>query len=1010
MNIPDYTINSTFKVCERQCFEQKKSEFRSQNSVYPMKNFFYLPFLFLCLVFPGCKSGEPLVSESADFIVTNDSIPDLAQPGLPPQPVYSSTGSLITDVDSLLNSMSLREKIGQLFVVPVTGTFKNEQDPDFQRLKSLVKHQQVGGLIFMRGTIYDQAVLTNRLQSISKLPLWITQDMEFGAAMRVQGTTRFTPAMGITATQKLSNSYFKGKITAREARALGVNQIFAPVLDVNNNPDNPVINVRSFSADPEIVAKFGQFFIDGVQSEGLLATAKHFPGHGDTDTDSHLALPVINHDYSRIDSLELVPFRVTINNGLASVMSAHIAFPEISLQPDIPGTLDKNILESVLIDSLGFRGMIVTDALDMKGITEKFSPGDAVVRALLAGADMMLMSTDPATAIYEIEQAVKTGAITEARIDSSVKKILSLKKSHGLFENSFVDIEALSYSINTPLYQAISGRIARESVTLLKNRDAILPVREIDFPSVTVIAVADESAESEGQTLIRQLRKYHSKSSLFLLDDRTGSVEITEMIDHAAQSDLIIIGSFIRVRSGQPVQLEQEQLAVLRQLMRLDKPSILIAFGNPYIVRDLPDANAQIMAWSASNEQISQTVPALFGASEISGRLPIRIDDEHELGSGLSIPRSALRPDQPEAAGMSSDSLLKLDLIMQQAIQDSVFPGGVVAAVRNGVLAWNRGYGYHDYTKTKPVSETDVYDLASLTKVLATTISVMKLYDEAKIGLDDKVSGYIEEFDTPEKKDITIRNLLLHNSGLPAFKVYVDKIQERDKLIQAIKNEPLEYEPGTKYLYSDLGFILLAEIVEIVSGSRIDRYARNHFYIPMGLAVTHFNPERAGSWMAGRIPPTEIDTVFGRGKVQARVHDERAYFMDGAAGHAGLFSSSGDIAKLAQMLLNNGIYAGRRYLSSEVVKEFTSRQSPFNVRGFGFDRKSGDESTAGTGTSMNTYGHLGFTGTSLWIDPEQKLAIILLTNRTYPYRSYGKNISDIRREVANAITNSITHP
>ncbi len=975
-----------------------------------MKSTAVLQILFLILVFQGCKSGEPLISEPGDFIAENDSIPVLNQPEQPTDPGSPVNLSPGTDVDSLLNSMSLREKIGQLFVVPVTGTFKNEQDLNFQRLKRLIENQQPGGLIFMRGNIYDQGVLTNRLQSISKLPLWITQDMEFGAAMRVQGTTRFTPAMGITASQKLSNAYLKGKITAREAHALGVHQIFAPVLDVNNNPENPVINVRSYSADPEIVARFGQFFIDGVHSEGLLATAKHFPGHGDTDTDSHLALPVINHDYSRIDTLELVPFRVTINNGLSSVMSAHIAFPEISLQPDIPGTLDKNILENVLVDSLGFRGLVVTDALDMKGITEKFSPGDAVIRALLAGADMMLMSTDPATAIHETELAVKSHVITEARIDSSVKKILTLKKQHQLFENRFVDIESLSYSINTPLYKAIAGRLARESATLLKNRDEILPVREIDFPSITVIAVADESAESEGETLIRELRKYHSKSSLFLLDERTGSMEITKMIDHASQSDLIIVGSFIRVRSGQPVQLEQEHLAVLRQLMRLEKPSVLIAFGNPYIVRDLPDANAQVMAWSASSEQISQTVPALFGASEIAGKLPIHIDDEHQLGSGLKISQSALRLDQPESAGLSSDSLLKLDLVMQEAILDSVFPGGVVAAVKDGVLAWNRGYGYHDYTKTKAVSEADVYDLASLTKVLATTLSVMKLYDEGKIDLDDNVSEYIKEFDTPLKNDITIRNLLLHNSGLPAFKEYVDKLRNRDRLIQAIKNEPLEYETGSKYLYSDLGFILLAEIVEIVSGSPIDRYAGDRFYIPMGLASTRFNPDRAGTWMSGRIPPTEIDTVYGRGKVQARVHDERAYFMDGVAGHAGLFSSSGDIAKIAQMLLNNGVYAGRRYLSEEVVKEFTSRQSPFNMRGFGFDRKSDENSTAGNGTSMNTYGHLGFTGTSLWIDPEQNLAIILLTNRTYPYRSFGKRISEIRREVANAITNSITRP
>jgi len=966
---------------------------------------YFLPLLLLPL-FNSCSSSE-------SFYVTEDELPGLDKP-TPDVIELSVSDSVITpkmiiDIDSLLSSMTLREKIGQLFAVPVYGNFQNERTVSRQRLKRLIVENNIGGVIFMSGNIYDQVILTNKLQSISKIPLWVTQDMEFGAAMRVSGTTRFTPAMGIAATGKRTNAYLKGKITAREANALGVHQIFAPVLDVNNNPENPVINVRSFSANPDVVGEFGQYFIDGVQSEGILATAKHFPGHGDTDTDSHLALPTIDHEYERIESLELVPFRVTIDNGLTSVMSAHIAYPNISSEAGIPGTLDETILNRILVDSLEFEGLIVTDGLDMKGITSSFSPGDAVVRALKAGADLMLMSTDPDIAIHEIENAVLSGELDEKRIDRSVRKMLELKKVNKLFESPLTDINKLSYSINLPEYRAIADRIARESVTLVKNDNEILPIREIDYPSITVIAVSDDESGSTGQNLVREMREYHSNISFYVLDKRTGSEEITKMIDSAQSASLVVIGSFIRVRTGQSVQLPEEHQAILRQIVTQDNPSALIAFGNPYIVKDLEETDVQVMAWSGSGYQIRNTVPSLFGASEITGKLPISIPEMHDFGHGIQMDQTALRFDIPESAGMSTDSLLKIDQLMQHAIQDSVFPGGVVAAVKNGSLVWNQGYGYHDYTRTEKVKESDVYDLASLTKVLSTTLSIMKLVDEKKVQLNDKVSKYIPEFENGDKRKITVEQLLLHVSGLPAFQIYVDELRTRDEILEAVKNEPLEYRPGTKYVYSDLGFILLAEIVEVVSGTRIDRFVRNNFYIPMGLNSTHFNPYSVGRWISDRIPPTEIDTAFDRGIVKSYVHDERAYFMDGVAGHAGLFSSSGDIAKLAQLFINKGLYAGRRYLSEETVEQFTSKQSKINNRGFGFDRKSEGFSTSGTFTSMNTFGHLGFTGTSLWIDPDQDLAIILLTNRTFPNRSYGSTISKIRNEIANIISKSIIH-
>jgi beta-N-acetylhexosaminidase len=850
-------------------------------------------------------------------------------------------------IDSLIQSMSLREKIGQLFVIPVNGTFRNDQDQRYLEWKRLIERYHVGGLIFMSGDIYGQAMLTNKFQQISKYPLWISQDMEFGAAMRVSGTTRFTPAMGVAATGNPDNAFLKGQITAREAKALGVHQIYAPVLDINNNPDNPVINVRSFSADPQHVSKFGQAFIDGVESEGLLATAKHFPGHGDTDTDSHLALPIIAHTYDRLDSLELYPFRNAIHNGLRSIMSAHIAFPNISSNPETPGTLDPDILGRILADSLGFDGLVVTDGLEMSGITTKYSPGDAVVRSLQAGADVMLISPDEMTAIYEVEKAIKRGVLTEERIDHSVRKILQLKKEHGLFDSAGIDVESISRRIHTPQFRKVANRIARESITLLKNDGDILPVTDSRFERIVVVSVADDRSGATGTSLATEIRRYHPNAAFHVLDQRTGSEEKERILLDASEADLLIIGSFIFVRSHQPMQLTEDQHDFLDRLQNLDNPSVLIAFGNPYVLNDLPDTNVHLLAWSASTHQVQNTVPALFGGQRISGKLPAPIPGMYESGEGMEILHSGLRMDIPEAVGLRTDSLMKLDLIMQSAIEDSIFPGGSVAVIKDGVLAWHKGYGYHDYDKTRPVYETDVYDLASITKVMATTTAIMKLYEEGKISLDDKVSDYFPDFDEPGKEFITIKHLLTHTSGLPAFQIYVDRYKTREEIIRAVRNEPLINTPGEEYVYSDLGFILLGEIVEIISGLPLDRYIRSQFFYPMGMHAAHFNPSRLGNWMSRRIPPTEYDDIYDRGMVQGMAHDERAYFMDGVSGHAGLFGSARDLAIWAQMLLNNGYYAGRRYLDPETIELFTSTQSNINERALGFDRKSGEYSSAG---------------------------------------------------------------
>lgn len=955
----------------------------------------------LILLFTGCRISEQVAEEQTPPAISEVTITteqsEITLEGIEkPSPV-----------DSLLASMTLDEKIGQLFVVPAYGTFSSESDLSLLRLKRVVEEFHVGGLIFFRGDIYNQVLLTNRLQQVARYPLWITQDMEFGAAMRVNGTTRFTPAMGIAATGNPENAFLKGYITGLEATALGVHQIFAPVMDVNNNPDNPVINVRSFSADPHLVGVYGNEFIRGAEAAGVLSTAKHFPGHGDTDTDSHLALPVITHDYARIDSVELAPFRMAVSNGLRSIMTAHIAFPNISRNPGLPGTLDESILQTLLVDSLGFDGLVVSDGLEMLGISRYYSPGDAVILALNAGVDVMLISPDEITAITELKHAVESGRISEERIDRSVRKILEKKVEFGLFEDRFTDPEALPALINRPEHQAVADRIARESVTLLRNRGEHLPIRQKDYPNILLVAVSDGNRHSSADLLAREFRRYHSGVRFHSIDDRTSQEEIGDLMRDAERADLIVIGSFIMVRSHHPIQMPSKQLDILRRLTGSEKPSILLAFGNPYVVRDLPDLDAHLLAWSSSGDQVRQTIPSLFGASAITGRFPGVVPGMYDIGSGLTLPQTAVRFDIPAASSMSIDSLLHVDRIMHEAIADSVFPGGVVAVMKKGALVWQQAYGYHDYSKTRPVRVNDVYDLASITKIMATTSAVMILSERSQLTLDDPVAWYIEEFDTDEKREITIRHFLLHTSGLPAYRIYVDQLRTRAEIVDAIRNEPLINKPGEVYVYSDLGMILLGEIVEIVSGRRLDQFITEELYIPLGMNSTRFNPEGVSRALAARIPPTEIDTVYNRGTVHRQVHDERAWYLEGIAGHAGLFSSVQDMSRFAFMILNGGLFSGQQILSPETISYFTGPRSTVNHRGLGFDRKSEGFSTAGQRTGPNTFGHLGFTGTSIWMDPDEQIAILLLTNRTWPNRSYGRRISEIRASIADAVMNSI---
>ncbi len=906
-------------------------------------------------------------------------------------------------VNYWMKKLTLEEKVAQMIMPDARGIFLARDNKEFKRLVHYVKNRKVGGLIFFRGDVYETADMINYFQKIAEVPLLISADFEWGTAMRLDYTTHFPPAMGIAATGKPEYAYKVGKITAIEGRAIGIHQNYAPTVDVNNNYRNPIINIRSFGETPEIVSKFAIPFIKGLQENGMIATAKHFPGHGDTDVDSHLDLPVINHPKSRLDSLELKPFKESIEAGVKSIMVAHIFFPQIDTGKGLPSTLSYNIITGILKNELGFKGLIVTDAMNMRGVTKLYSNALASVLAVKAGNDIILIPPDPDEAIDAIVKAVKRGEISEKRIDESVRKILEFKYDLGLHKNRFVDMDKIRDIVTTEEHLRKAKEISRESITVVKN-DGILPILQFDDKKILHITIIDSRDLNSGVSFEEELSKRYNNISFERVDPRSTNGELNAILSKVNNYDIVIVSAYVRVRAYQAsLSLMEKHAKFLRQVIDSGKPVVLISFGNPYIVVDYPDVKAYICSYSDAKPVVEATAEVLFGEVSPQGKLPINIPGFAALGTGLTYPKTTLRYDYPDEAGFDANKLAKLDTIMEKAIQDSATPGAVLLVVRNGIIAYHKAFGTYSYDPySRKVNVNSIYDMASITKVAATTISIMKLYEEGKIDLDDPVAKYLPKFAQNGKDKVTIKNLLLHNSGLPSWRPFYQLCKSPDEILDSIYAQPLVYKTGDSTVYSDLGFITLGKIVEVVTNMPLDQYVKKTFYIPLGMKSTTFLPPK--DWV-DFIAPTEYDSLLG-GFVHGVVHDENARALGGVSGHAGLFSNARDLAVLMQMILNGGEYGGKKFFKKETVELFTKRWP--NNRGLGWDNALSPygKSALDGAFGENAFGHTGFTGTSVYVYPEKNVIAVLLTNRVHPTRANNKHIA-LRKAVHKAITEAI---
>src|SRR5467141_1460442 len=921
-------------------------------------------------------------------------------------------------VEATLRKMSVDEKIGQLLFATYHGSLTATDTAAYQQMMHDVTDLHVGGFInithgsplgIVKSQAYPTAVLNNQLQSKSKLPLLIGADFERGTAMRLDEGTSFPTAMALAAGGDSKDAYTMGKITALESRAVGVQWIYAPDADVNNNPGNPIINTRSFGEDPARVGEFVSAFVRGVEENGGLATAKHFPGHGDTAADSHIDLPVIRADRARLNTLELVPFRAAISSGVGSIMTGHLNVPALEPDPNTPATLSSRVLTDLLRGQLGFQGLVVTDAMDMGGITVRYAPGDAAVCAFLAGADALLMPPVPDAAYEALLAAAHSRQISKERLDASVRRILEAKARLGLQKNRLVDVAALNEKFGRMAWQAESQEISDRGITLLRDTAQRLPLYGTKPARALLVCLYADPEPYPGEDLERELRRRFDSVATLRADTTFAKAENLKLPGPDSY-DVAILALFVRVsdRKGD-VDVPADQFPLIQQIYKMGKPVISVGLGSPYLIERFPQAETWLSAFGISDVAQISVARALFGEIPIRGRLPVTIPGvDLKAGYGMQVPANPMTLQPMDVRG---EALLKPAFeVVQKAIGDRAFPGAALAVGYRGKLSVH-AFGNLKYDAKSPTVNPDtMYDIASLTKVVVTTTLVEKLVEgdfPSPLNLDAPIERYLPEWSKGPQQEwrhkVTVRNLMTHTSGLPPFKEYWRTSTSKQETLGRIFAEPLEYEPGTKVSYSDLGIILMAEIIQRLTGKPLNVLANENIFGPLGMKHSMYNPPKA-IWP--EIAPTEFDSQLRHRLVQGEVHDENAFAIGGVSGHAGVFSTAGDLAVFCQMLLNGGVYAHQRILKRATIVEFTVPQPlAQNARTLGWVVPT-EGSSSGHYFSSHSYGHTGFTGTTIWIDPDRQLFVVLLTNRVHPTRENHK-IAEVRPAVHDAVMKAL---
>lgn len=913
-------------------------------------------------------------------------------------------------VDSVFNSLNSDQRLAQLFMV---AAYSNKDMKHVAEIRELVEKYNIGGLIFMQGGPLREAKLNNYYQSKAKTPLLISIDGEWGLAMRLDSTPKYPRQMTLGAIKNDSLIYDMGKQIARECKRMGIHVNFAPVADVNNNPLNPVIGMRSFGENKYNVARKAVMYMKGLHAEGVMANGKHFPGHGDTDSDSHKTLPIISACKERMDTLELYPFQQLFNQGLSSIMVAHLFIPCYDTTKNTASTLSPYIVQDLLKKQLGFQGLIFTDALNMKGVASFYEPGMVDVKALLAGNDVLLFAENVPKAMEQIKLAVSKGQITQDEIDARCKKILKAKFWCGLNNKQYVSPKNLYEDLNTKESFVMNTKLAEASVTLLKNDNSLLPLQRLDTMKIVEVSIGDAKENVFSNTI----NKYSKITHLGIDHDASKKERDTLLAKLKNYNWVILQVNKTSYKPEKDFGCSAGSIDLISKICS-QKNTITCLYSNPYLINKLENLNQSKSILNVYEyNQFSQkaAADAIMGAIEVNGTLPVSTK-LFVVGTGLEIKKKIrVQYVTPEQMGVNVFKLHQIDSIAQLGIKENAYPGCQIVAIKNGKVFYQKNFGKQAYdVYAEKVNDNTIYDLASLTKILSSSLALMKLSEQKQFDYEQHLDYYFPELAGTNKSAIHYKDMLTHQSGLPAWLPFWQKTVDKKngyksgyysdeyseefpvqvaKGLYVVKdfNDSIYHqimsckmEETCKYVYSDIGYYFSKILIEKLTKTTLNNFVQSQFYKPLNLGLTYLP---LGKYPAEQIAPTENDLKFRKQLVRGYVHDQGAALMGGVAGHAGLFGNANDVAIIMQMLLNKGHYAGQQVLDSSVIRQYTSSHFSDNRRGLCFDKPEPDakkDSPVTKECSLKSFGHSGFTGTFAWADPENDLIFVFLSNRVYP--------------------------
>lgn len=941
-------------------------------------------------------------------------------------------------VDSVFNSLNDDQRIAQLIILRESSYTKDGPIYFDSAITEAIKKYNIGGIVLFQGTPVKQAGFINYFQSIAQTPLMVCIDGEWGLGMRFDSVAPLNHQMMLGAVNDSALIYQYGKLVGRQCKRMGIHVNFAPVVDINNNPENPVINDRSFGENKYKVARYGVAYMKGMEAEGVLSCAKHFPGHGDVSVDSHFDLPVINKSLAQLNSLELYPFKKMFAAGVPSVMTAHLYVPAIDSTPNTATSLSRKAITGLLRDKLHYEGLSFTDALEMKGVAKYFPGGEIDVQSLIAGNDILDLPENVDSAIVKIRQAIDSNRLSWNDIYEKCKKVLSYKYEYGMAFPQPVNTENLTADLNKGISE-MKKLVAENAITILKNKDKRFSPLTAENKKIAFVGIGIDSANTFGSRIQKDL---NADGFYFSYKEDAGRIPtLATLIKSKYKTVVIGVHNYNRYPKNN-FGITDYAFDLIKQLQQPDSANyktILFDFGNPYAIKNFCDAPNLVACYE--DDSITQSVAAdiLEGKIFAKGTLPVTVCPAYKFGSGI-LPKRVLPVSTPDAQGINGLQMTHdIDSIANLGITEKAYPGCVVLVARHGKIIFEKAYGTYNYDTPEPVNLNSIYDMASVTKICGTTLGVMKLYDEGKLRLDKTLGTYLPWVRKSDKANLNIEDILLHQARLVADVVFYKKTVDPktgmplpeyfqpdssarfsvrvaqnlylktgyDKVMnQSIVDSKLL--PPNKYVYSDNDFILMADVVKAISGLRIDKYADKYFYKPMGLTSIGFNPRNR--FDTNLVAPTEIDTYFRRQHLHADVHDEGSAMFGGDAGHAGLFSNAEDIGALLQMFLNGGKFKGKQYIKSSTLKLFTAYNSSISRRGIAFDKPQKDNYTTtdphpypSRFASPLTFGHTGYTGTCIWVDPKYDLVYVLLSNRVNPVRSDNLYKYNIRGAIEDAV-------